>query len=95
MNALCSAKIMLGATAIFVCSGGVLANAAVQRPSVENALGSRLKVQQARQQHDSIDHHTAVDYCYRGKIVDRATGEMVDAYVVCPGDGLEQNLDLA
>jgi len=36
----------------------------------------------------------AVDYCYAGTVLDPATGEMIDLYVVCPGDGVKQNLDL-
>jgi hypothetical protein len=37
----------------------------------------------------------AVDYCYRGSTVDPATGEIIDLYVLCTGDSIESNLDLA
>ncbi|HKY09862.1 MAG TPA: hypothetical protein VJQ55_16550 [Candidatus Binatia bacterium] len=37
----------------------------------------------------------AIDYCYAGSIVDPATGESVDLFVLCAEDGLEQNMDLA
>ena len=36
-----------------------------------------------------------VDFCYAGSITDPTTGEMVDLFVLCGEDGLEQNLDLA
>ena len=37
----------------------------------------------------------AVDYCYSGSIVDPATGELVDLFVLCAEDGFEQHLDIA
>ncbi len=37
----------------------------------------------------------AVDYCYAGSIIDPATGESFDLFVLCAEDGMEQNLDLA
>jgi hypothetical protein len=37
----------------------------------------------------------AVDYCYRGSTLDPATGETIDLYVLCTGDSIESNLDLA
>jgi hypothetical protein len=37
----------------------------------------------------------AVDFCYKGSTVDPTTGEVVDLYVMCTGDGVEQNLDIA
>jgi hypothetical protein len=37
----------------------------------------------------------AVDYCYQGSLVDPATGESVDLFVLCAEDGVEQNIDLA
>ena len=37
----------------------------------------------------------SVDYCYAGSITDPTTGETVDLYVFCAGDGVEQNFDLA
>jgi len=37
----------------------------------------------------------AVDYCYAGSIVDPATGELVDLFVLCAEDRFEQHLDIA
>lgn len=37
----------------------------------------------------------SIDYCYAGSVTDPNTGETVDLYVFCHGDGIEQNLDLA
>jgi hypothetical protein len=37
----------------------------------------------------------AVDFCYAGSIIDPATGESVDLFVICDEDGAEQNMDLA
>jgi hypothetical protein len=37
----------------------------------------------------------AVDYCYAGSILDPASGEIVDLFVLCGEDGVEQNMDLA
>jgi hypothetical protein len=37
----------------------------------------------------------SIDYCYAGSITDPNTGETVDLYNFCHGDGVEQNLDLA
>ena len=37
----------------------------------------------------------AVDFCYKGSTVDPTTGEVLDLYVMCAGDGVEQNLDIA
>jgi hypothetical protein len=37
----------------------------------------------------------SIDYCYVGSVTDPNTGETVDLYVFCQGDGIEQNLDLA
>lgn len=37
----------------------------------------------------------AVDYCYQGSLVDPATGESVDLFVLCAEDGVEQYIDLA
>ena len=37
----------------------------------------------------------AVDYCYAGSVVDPATGEVVDLFVLCAEDGFEQHLDIA
>jgi hypothetical protein len=37
----------------------------------------------------------SIDYCYAGTVTDPNTGETVDLYVFCQGDGIEQNLDLA
>jgi hypothetical protein len=37
----------------------------------------------------------AVDYCYRGSIVDPTTGEMVDLFVMCTDGEIGQDLDVA
>jgi hypothetical protein len=37
----------------------------------------------------------SVDYCYRGSIIDPATGEMVDFFVMCTEDEIGHNLDIA
>ncbi len=36
----------------------------------------------------------AVDYCYQGSVVDPTTGEIVDLYVLCSDDEMEQEFDL-
>ena len=34
-------------------------------------------------------------YCYAGSVVDPDTGVQTERFVICPGNGIEQNLDLA
>ena len=36
-----------------------------------------------------------VDYCYAGSVIDPNSGVRTERFVVCPGNGIEQNLDLA
>jgi hypothetical protein len=36
-----------------------------------------------------------VDYCYAGSVIDPGTGVRTERFVICPGNGIEQNLDLA
>ncbi|HEY2922087.1 MAG TPA: hypothetical protein VGK77_24160 [Candidatus Binatia bacterium] len=38
---------------------------------------------------------TAVDYCYRGSIMDPVTGEMVDLFVMCTEGEIGHGLDIA
>jgi hypothetical protein len=37
----------------------------------------------------------AVDFCYRGIVVDTETGEATEFYAPCSEDAIEGNLDLA
>jgi hypothetical protein len=37
----------------------------------------------------------AVDFCYRGSVVDTETGEVTEFYTPCSEDAIEGNLDLA
>jgi hypothetical protein len=37
----------------------------------------------------------AVDFCYRGIVVDTETGEATELYAPCSEDSIEGNLDLA
>ena len=37
----------------------------------------------------------AVDFCYRGIVVDAETGEVTELYTPCSEDAIEGNLDLA
>jgi hypothetical protein len=37
----------------------------------------------------------AVDFCYRGIVVDTETGEATELYAPCSEDAIEGNLDLA
>ena len=37
----------------------------------------------------------AVDFCYRGSIIDPTTGEMVDLFVMCADDEIGHGLDIA
>ena len=50
---------------------------------------------QDTQQNEAAEGIAAVDYCYTGSISDPTTGEIIDLYVLCEGDGVEENLDLA
>ena len=36
----------------------------------------------------------ALDYCYAGSMVDPVTGEVVDLFVLCAEDRIEQSLDI-
>jgi hypothetical protein len=37
----------------------------------------------------------AVDYCYRGSVMDPTTGEMVDLFVMCADGEIGHGLDIA
>jgi hypothetical protein len=63
----------------------------------ENAVREMLPIDQSVQQRNLPEpfEMVAVDYCYRGSIVDPTTGEMVDFFVMCTEGEIGHGLDIA
>jgi hypothetical protein len=62
-----------------------------------SAVNEALVTDQWAQQENPIGPFqvVAVDYCYRGSIMDPTTGEMVDLFVMCADDEIGHGLDIA
>ena len=64
--------------------------------AVEKKTQKFLTDESTRQRNPAVPFEiAAVDYCYAGSVVDPATGELVDLFVLCAEDRFEQHLDIA
>jgi hypothetical protein len=88
---------LLSVTLTMVLLNPILANASAGAMNVHGLLqpaAREISINDPTKPTERLEF-AAVDFCYRGKVVDTETGEVTELYTPCSEDAIEANLDLA
>jgi hypothetical protein len=72
----------------------VLLNPVFASENKTAAIATAIAIDSSNEQIEALEF-AAVDFCYRGSVVDTETGEIKELYELCSEDAIEGNIDLA